>query len=179
MATVPNEITYSAGSVLTAAQLNTNLRDAINFVITNRPILEVRQTSVQSISGATSTAINFDAEDIDNDGMHSTSSNTSRATAQTAGRYRVGGGISWAGNGAGRRNCQWAINGAVQNGVDAGIAAGGNTNALPVAARSMTLHLNVGDYLELLGFQDCGGSLNTAVTTSQQPGMSVEWIGTT
>jgi hypothetical protein len=179
VATVPVEMTAVAGAVLTAAQWNSNVRDAVNFLL-SPPTCELRQTVAQSIAnGGSGTAVNLDTEDIDNDGMHSTVTNTSRVTAQTAGRYQFGGGVVYAANATNRRICWWALNGTAVTGSEATTAgsavAGGSTGP---AARTKSVFLNVGDYVELVAFQDSGGVLNTAVATFEMPSVFARWIGT-
>lgn len=178
MATVPSFRTWTAGEIVAASYMNSNIRDAGNFFLAT-PVFEGRQTVSQNASSSTDTAITFDTEDIDNDGGHSTSSNTSRFTAQTAGRYQVSGGVGWNGNATGRREAIIAVNGTRNNGSEAGVAVGGNANSVYVPSRTKTIFLNVNDYVEIFGWQDSGGTLGTWVTTSGQSSMSVRWIGTT
>lgn len=177
MATVPSEMTYSAGSVLTGAQLNSNLRNAVNFLIAT-PLAILRQTTLQAITSSTWTSILLDTEDIDRDGMHSTVTNTSRATAVTAGYYLPGGKVSFASNSTARRWTRWAINGTEVPAARINEQAA-NGDATEVPAASRWVYLNVGDYLELQGFQDSGGSLNTVVTnTGDQPFFNLQWMST-
>lgn len=180
MATVPAEITFTAGAVLTAAQLNTNLRDAINFIIAP-PYAVLRQTSAQAISSATWTGLTFDVEDLDRDGMHSTTSNTSRATAVTAGYYAIKGALLFTANGTGNRGLVVQVNGSASNRygkVQWPGFAGGSAGLLT----SRELYLNVGDYAEIACNQTSGGSLNTVVTEDGAPGgnpsMTIRWVST-
>lgn len=177
MATVPAEITFTAGSILTAAQLNTNLRDAINFLI-NAPVCQCRQTVGQSIANTTAQSITFDTEDVDNDGMHSTVTNTDRLTAVTAGRYTLGGGVSYPANGTGSREADWFVNATVVNGGGASIPATAAAVQY-VATRAISVFLNVGDFITLGAFQSSGGALTTPVTNVQQSIVCARWVGTT
>lgn len=177
MATVPSEITWVTGQVVTAAQLNTNLRDAVNFLI-NKPTCQCRQTVGQSIPNSTAQAVTFDTEDIDNDNMHSTVTNTERLTAVTAGRYELGGGVSYPANGTGTRESDWFVNSTVVNGGGASIP-GSAAAALYVASRSISVFLNVGDFVTLGAFQNSGGALTTPTTNVQQSIVFCWWIGTT
>jgi hypothetical protein len=86
--TVPTPSTAVAGVAATAAQGN-SWRDSNNWCLSNHPICVLRNSAVQSIANATSTAITFDIEDIDSDAGHSLVTNTSRYTAQTAGWYLI------------------------------------------------------------------------------------------
>lgn len=167
-----------AGSVLTAAQLNSNVRDAINFVI-NRPVCDLRQTVAQALTNNAHTLITFDTEDVDNDNMHSPTTNPTRMTAQTAGRFTISAAVSFATNTSGRRLTSWFVNGTELSSaqLEFGIAVSGN--ATQICSRTREIFLNVGDYLEADAFQNSGGSLNTVVSTANQPNASVHWFGTT
>jgi hypothetical protein len=162
--------------MVTAVMLNSNVRDAINFLITNRPRAVLRQTVTQSTTNGTWASITFDVEDLDNDGGHSTVTNNSRYTAQTAGWYEASGVICWAGNYSNQRQSRWTINGTVVNASHASsqVSAGGFP-AYPAA--TVHVYLNVGDYLELQGFQN-EGTVSTRVSAEQASRMNVVWIGT-
>lgn len=166
-----------AGSVLTAAQLNTYLSSAMSFFIGGMPLCIVRQTVAQSIPNTGGTAITFDTEDIDRDGMHSTVTNTSRLTAQTAGYYSAYGLAAYASNATGSRAAILSINGtgvAARAAFTAAITGVAIGNGVGI---STMVYLNVGDYLELLARQDSGGALNTGVV-SPQSALSVRWVST-
>lgn len=177
MATVPVEITWVTSQVVTAAQLNSNLRDAVNFLI-NRPICQVRQTVSQSFTSGTPAVVTFDSEDVDTDNMHSTVTNTSRITAVTAGRYALGGGHGWATNTVGARSCDWQINGSPTNGGSATVAPVTGFTTRP-AAKAISVFLNVGDFLEMIAFQNGANPLGSAVSGGEQPLALAWWAGTT
>jgi hypothetical protein len=87
MATVPAEITWVTGQIVTAAQLNANLRDAINFLIAP-PLFVGRQTVAQNGHHRH----HLDAGHLGRRGQRQrrrtrTVTNTSRYTAQTQGWY--------------------------------------------------------------------------------------------
>ena len=84
MATIPNPRTWGATEAVTAAKLNTDVRDGYNFLLAT-PRAVMRKTANQSIPNATLTAVTWDLEDVDTDGGHSNVTNNSRYTAQTAG----------------------------------------------------------------------------------------------
>ncbi|HEY6021598.1 MAG TPA: hypothetical protein VIY48_17545 [Candidatus Paceibacterota bacterium] len=176
MATVPAEITWVSGQVVTAAQLNTNLRDAVNFLI-NKPTCQVRQTVSQNLTTGSAAAIAFDTEDVDNDNMHSTTTNTTRLTAVTSGRYHVGGGYCAAST-TGRKEVWVRINGGDVNGTESGVP-GGSAVATGPALRGVSIFLNAGNYTELWVFQDSGGTIATSVSGAQQASFFALWTGTT
>jgi len=177
MATVPVQITWVSGQVVTAAQMNANVRDAVNFLL-NPPAAAVRQTVAQTLTTAVSTAITMDIEDRDNDGMHSTSSNTSRLTANTPGWYLAAGGVTFVANATGSRTTFWRLNGTTVQPALGGnqvTASAGASSRVPCAPYHF--FLNVTDYLEILGNQNSGGNLNTEALTGEQPSLSALWCG--
>lgn len=176
MATVPSFRTWATSEVVTAAELNSNIRDAGQFWVTNRPRARLRQTSAQSLSNGVWTGVNFDTEDLDNDGGHSTSSNTSRYVAVTAGWYLVGGIGAITFNGSGQRGTRLAVNGTVQPGTQTQNNTG-SAGGTDMAVGTQLIFLNAADYVELQVMQNSGGSINTQVTSPEQSTLNVVWIG--
>jgi hypothetical protein len=161
--------------VLTAAQLNTYLSNAVSFFLAP-PLALLRQTVAQSVPTGAFTALTMDTEDLDRDGGHSTTTNTSRYTAQTAGYYLCSGLVGWSSSATGRRATRWQVNGSATNASDA-IFAAVIASAINVVPPTKPIFLNVGDYLEMAAFQDSGGALLTAVAVgSDQPGSSILWV---
>lgn len=175
MPTVPTAPTVSP-AVSSTTQMNL-FRDAINFALAP-PHAELRQTAAQSISSAVAAVILFDTEDVDTDvdgvGGHSTSSNTSRYTARYPGWYEVSGGVSFAASATNRRLCWWRVNGVDMNASEGG-HPGSAAGTLGTVARTKLVYLAIGDYVELVAFQDSGGALLTQVVTFEQPSMKVTW----
>jgi len=148
--------------------------DALNDLL-QPPVAELRQTvSVNVTSGGTGVLMTFTTEDIDTAGGHSNVSNTGRYTSTVWGYYLLGGAVSFASNATGRRGCWWRKNGTVLDGSEIVMAAGSNIVTVP--ARSKIVELDVGDYVEMIAFQDSGSTLATAVTATQQPTMSVRLV---
>lgn len=173
---IPVEITWTTGQVVTAAQLNANLRDAVNFLL-NPPSCELRQTVVQSIGGSGNTLL-FDTEDLDNDGMHSTVTNTTRATSATTGRYAVSWASTWAANATGRKGGWLIVNGVNVNASSAVVPSSAATGT-SVPGRSRNIFLNAGDYAEVFAYQESGGVVNTNAGTFDQSSFSLRYVGTT
>ncbi len=177
MATVPVEKTFSAGSVLTAGQLNTNLRDGINYLI-GPPLFVCRQTANQSIPDTTVTAETFDTNDKDSDNGHSTVTNPTRYTAATAGWWSLKGIYGYASIASAGviRNARFRINGVATyyGGVVIGTVANG-AGALGISA---DLFLNVADYVEIVVQQFNSGSALNTDSTYGQPRFSGLWIST-
>lgn len=174
MATVPVIRTFVAGEVVLASYFNTNINGPISFLLA-RPFFQGRQTVAQSLTTGVYAALTMDAEDVDSAGGHSTSSNTSRYNAIYAGWGTCSGGVGVAASAAGRRLTKWRVDGTTD-------LSGGGTN-LPATAASvwkgpantMKVFMNVGQYLELMGGQESGGNLNTAVSGNDQSTFSYQW----
>jgi hypothetical protein len=176
MATVPTMRTWTAGEIVTASMLNSNVRDLGTYWTTSRPMAQMRQTVAQTLTTAVFGSITFTTEDLDRDGGHDTVTNTSRYTAQTAGWYLVAGSVGFAGNNTGRRGCRLAVNGTALNGSLTIVASAGvGTCQIPAVTRIVTLSAN--DYVEVQGIQESGGNLNTAVTAENQSTLTVVWVG--
>lgn len=175
MATVPVPRTWVTGEVVTAAYMNANVRDAVNYLIAP-PLCVAKQTSAQSLANATSTAITLDAEDKDSDGMHSNSVNPSRLTAVTAGWYSAQTTINFAANATGLRLATFYINGS-EVGRRTEITNGGAVFSTAISTAG-TMYLAVGDYLESRAWQNSGGSLNTAPAGTDLPYLQARWVST-
>ncbi|HEX4816709.1 MAG TPA: hypothetical protein VFV66_28540 [Nonomuraea sp.] len=102
MAVIPNPRTWGATEGVTAAKLNADIRDALNFYLAP-PLARLRKSGTQSVPNNSVTAVTWDVEVIDRDGGHSNVTNPSRYTAQTAGWYHLRAGIVWSGS----RNTGW------------------------------------------------------------------------
>ena len=85
--------TAVAGTILTAAWLNTYVRDNVAWLATDSPSCRAYNAPGQSLPAAVGTSLTFNSERYDNAAMHSTSSNTARITVPTGGggKYLVGG----------------------------------------------------------------------------------------
>jgi hypothetical protein len=169
---VPVTRTFVAGEVVTAAYFNTNINGPLLFLL-SPPILEVRQTANQNLTNNTTTALTFTSEDVDSSGMHSTVSNTSRATAVYPGWYLFSGKYSPAANVTGSRFVWWLVNSTDVNGSQ---GDGAGTVGTTFMVNTKKLFLNVGDIAELAALQSSGGTLGTNTGTRAQSAMSCQWV---
>jgi hypothetical protein len=174
---LPDPATFGPNELLEETKLNTGVRDPARFE-QDRPQASLRQTVAQSVAGGTAEAVQFNAEDTDNYNGHDNATNNTRYTAVIAGKYQLSGGIGFASNATGFRSAVWRKNGAVINGSAVNIPTISGTPSL-IPARTITVYLNVGDYVELWAFQNSGGALNTSVATGDQPSMHVLYVGST
>ncbi|MCC9307676.1 hypothetical protein LN042_11275 [Kitasatospora sp. RB6PN24] len=140
----------------------------------NPPDFVGSQLSAQAIPNLTWTPIAIDTNVLDSYGGHSTTTNNSRYTCQSgaAGWYTVCGVVAYVPNSSGFRTARIQVNGSSINGL---IAYGPNDGTAEAAVITPTrdVFLNAGDYVEVAGWQNSGGSLNTAVTLSS--GLWVRW----
>lgn len=113
--------------------------------------------ATNSMSDSTFTTLTFPTEVYDTEGMHSTSVNTGRLTAQTAGLYLIGAVVEFAPSSAvGNRKAITVVNGT--DTIDA--ASSVPTPSLATAVKLSTIYrLAVNDYVSLSGWQNSGGSL--------------------
>jgi hypothetical protein len=160
----PSPPTFLVGGALTAAVLNTNIRDGLTF-LANPPIAVLFQAVAQSVGNNAWTALTFDSTNFDTYSGHSNTTNNSRWTCPQAGYYELAGAAAFVANGTGVRGCGYAINGtqaSIANNVTTNAGAGAVT-CTPMASTIQFLNLN--DYVQLLGYQVSGGALNTSVGT--------------
>lgn len=147
------------GDTLTAAWCDT-VRDDLEFLV-DPPTCSVYGSAAQSIPDDTTTTMLADSENHDNDSMHSTSSNTGRITAQTAGRYLFNGTVEFAANSTGRRLIYLRVNGTTSYLLYSSAAPTSPTTA--VGSFTKTLVLAAGDYVEVRANQNTGGSANATL----------------
>lgn len=181
---IPVMITWVTGTIVTAAQFNAQIRDAMNFQY-GKPFCNVYNNAGVATTTATYALIPFDTETEDSDGMHSTVTNSSRIICQTPGLYFINIGASWPANNALiNRRIQTRLNAAgnVASGsliiaIDSGSASTGTlstgNNNLPQGSFFYRF-VNIGDYAELWAFQTSGAGITTmggAALTYYQAGL--------
>lgn len=168
---VPVMKTWNVGDIASAALLNTNIRDALNFLL-NVPLFLGTQNNAQALPGniAVSTPIALDNNLIDTYSGHSTSVNNSRYVAQQTGIYLLTGSVSLASTsgvfvGAFFKNGNLIAGTQVTGNATAGIT----TSIAPAPA---IVQLNAGDYVYM------GANVSVAVNTqvSNLTGFNVIWL---
>lgn len=174
MAVVPTPPTFGANAIPLSTQLN-QIRDVLRY-LQSPPRCLLRQTVVQSIPTAgTGAALAWDTHDQDTAGGHSTTVNNSRYTAQYAGWYQISGGVVLS-SGVGRREVWFRVNGTDVAASESGIHLGTAAIITGPNSRIGEIYLNVGDYVELIAYQDSGGAVNTWITGTGQPGMVIRYV---
>ena len=138
------------------------VRDNLEFLI-DPPVCSVFHSTSQLLPTTTGTVMLANSENFDNNSMHSTVTNTSRITCQTAGRYLLSALVGYAFHAPGHRAINLRVNGTVTIPgsvvVQATSIAGGSTGIV----MTHTAVLGVGDYVEVIGFQASGGNLNVTL----------------
>lgn len=129
----------------------------------------------QSIATATWTVLAFASEHYDTDTMHDTSTNNSRLTVTTAGKYHISGHVGFEANATGIRAIAIKTNGtsdflAVQN----ANAVSGAPHYLSISA---DYNLSAGDYVELVVYQTSGGALNIVRLANYTPEFGMTKVG--
>ena len=128
----------------------------------------VYKSAYQSISNDSLTTITFDLETYDTDTIHDNSTNNSRLTCKTAGKYIIFGRIIYAANATGVRGLKLLHNG---NAMFDYINSPGSGNLSGGVSVTEVKLLAVDDYVELQAYQTSGGNLNVKYTTFTVFGM--------
>lgn len=129
-----------------------------------------------SITNNLETLLTFDSERFDNNSMHSTSSNTGRLTATVAGTYVITATLTFASNVIGVRYAYIRLNGATLIAITKLPLAGqGGLNDWMGVATIYTLAAS--DYVEVVVFQNSGGSLNVINAGNYSPEFAMARVG--
>jgi hypothetical protein len=172
------EATAVAGTALTAAFLNTNLRDNVQWLATDSPCVRAYNSAAISIPTGADTLVTLNSERFDNAAMHSTSSNTSRLTVPTGGggKYLFGGVVDFGLNSIGGRGCHIKLNSAtfIAKTVMQANADGGSSSSTVTSSYAM----NAADYIDMFAYQGSGGNLNLTSTTAYSPEAWAYWLRT-
>lgn len=150
-----------------AADLNAQVRDNLLYLYerTGRGARVYNNANITLSNGAV-TALTFNSERFDTDSFHSTSVNPSRLTIPVTGLYLCGLHEQFATNGTGVRAVAIRLNGTTNIGV---------VEQVPAAAASTDLSLTTlysftaGDYIEAIGYQNSGGSLDVVAVGNASP----------
>jgi hypothetical protein len=144
------------GTVIDEADFDA-LLDAIDDLTENRAT--VYNDAAQSLPNDTATAVTFNQEEADSNGLHSTSSNTSRITIPSGGGgvYQLQAKVAFASNATGYRQLEFRKNGSAVGTLVTQAPISGVVTVMGIHA---TLVLAAADYVEVFAYQNSGGSLN-------------------
>jgi hypothetical protein len=189
MATKPDPRTWSTGDTVRAEHLNKDIQASYAFLL-NRPAVHVSSTTGHVIGGGggSTTTLTWNVEDINTDGMFTSSSNT-RLTCQTSGLYEVILHVDWEALSSSASTTRWAsINYSTSGGIPSAIAIDMFRPADNDTAAPQTNHvtcikfMDVGDYLTASATNTDSTSLDTIPTIGGiQQGyltfFSAYWVG--
>lgn len=174
--TVPVMAQEVPGNFLTGALWNANVK-ALGDFLSNMPVFSGYAAASQSIPTTTFTPMSLDTEVVDSDGGHSTVTNTSRYTCQVAGLYLLTGSVVFPITGTGVRGVSIGLNGATtglagsEQLVPVGAVFATTATATPTYAR-----LAVGDYVQIMGFQNSGSAIATTTIGAAYTSFSAQWV---
>lgn len=151
----------ATGTVAPAAW-GLQIRENDEFLI-DPPACSVYGSAAESVASSTNVWLSADSENYDNDAMHSTVTNTSRITAQTAGRYQATAVVVFEANTTvpAYRSIRWRVNGGSTIESTRFPSAGVNTTMVATGVRTFTLA--AGDYLEVGCIHNAGVALNVTL----------------
>lgn len=174
---VPSPRTWSVGEIETGSNFNASVRDATTFLL-NPPICNAIQATFQTVSTGLWTPLTLDSTVVDSYGMHSNSTNNSRATAQVAGWHLVSAASCWVSNATGWRGIRILKNGSTAIAGSGTEITANSSGVTAIATPSVFVYLNVGDYVEGEGYQTSGANLATSVNNDANCALTVIWLHT-
>jgi hypothetical protein len=143
-------------------------------LVLNPPEFSGYQAVAQSIGINVWTSLNIDTTNYDNYGGHSNVTNNNRYTAQVPGWYTVSGVYTAAGNNTGFRAVRIQKNGNPILG-HASYSCTPTVSGIGIITPTKDVQLNVGDWVEVQGWQNTSGNLNTDIAIDQRPGLWVRF----
>lgn len=165
MPTIPTPPDFTAGQVLTAAELD-SVSTVLNFWASPPRVHVYNSTALTHTTSSTWYLHTWDSELYDTDTIHSTSTNTSRLVIQTAGVYEIVGQCGFDNNSTGTRGVNIRLNSAgSQTGGTSLVQTNGpptpDTSSCHIATPVILYELVAGDYLEMFSVQRSGGTLDS------------------
>jgi hypothetical protein len=144
-----NTIHNPATGTVPPATWGDQVRDNLEFLI-DPPATSVTHSAQETTVHNTIKTLAADTENFDNNAMHSTVTNNSRITIQTAGRYIFGASISWVASAVGPNAhlVRFLVNGTDNYDISQHLSIGDGARAL-VQSGTRTLTLAVSDFVEV------------------------------
>lgn len=127
---------------------------------------------INTASGAEVT-LTFDSERYDTDAIHDLGVNPSRLTCKTAGKYQIIGNVKWESNIVEFRYLIIKLNAATPIGFELQRAS----QSIDVLNVSTQYELAVGNFVELIAYQNSGGNLDVVNTGNYSPEFMMQRIG--
>ena len=171
--------TWTAGETVTAALMNTHVRDNLAAIVAAHPLIipaaRVYNNADITVANNTETTLTFNSETFDTDTIHDTSTNPERLTCKTAGIYLVYANIRFEADADGVRAVFLYVNGtsdsfAVQS-VPA--RATGPTHVALVGVYSLA----VNDYVICRVLHNAGNNLAISAAGLHSPVFGMSYVG--
>ena len=137
----------------------------------------VYKSGTQSLANNTAVTINWENEHFDTDAFHSIVTNTSRITIPSGkgGKYLFSVTLGWTANATGNRYFRLDKNGSSAIVLVTHRAADSTNQSFHTA--SAILNLVATDYIEVIAFQNSGGSLDVRGASADESLFSVQYLG--
>ena len=133
--------------------------------------------TTQTIAHVTSTNFSLNAERYDTDNNHDTSSNNSRLTCKTAGKYIIVGNIEYGADIGDVRALEIYLNGETLIGYLTTNAYNLSTAGFPIRMVVASIwNLVVNDWVELRGYQNSGSTITIPASTGRECELAMQMI---
>ena len=158
-------VTDDDGSGLTGDVFNNAWVQSVYDSIEDMPQCSAYHSTTQSVNHDTATALTFDSEDFDSDGMHSAGASPTRITipANGGGLYLLIGQANFAADADGQRQLRLRKNGTTDL-VIANQPVATATTATIMQIQTLAV-LAAADYIELQAYHEAGAALNVGSAT--------------
>ncbi|KKN25154.1 hypothetical protein LCGC14_0887630 [marine sediment metagenome] len=141
--------------------------------ISHPPVCRVYNDASITIAASTEVALTYNTERYDKDGMHSTSSNQSRITAQVPGKYLFIAHTRWAGFTASKVYTFIMVGGSTEYARDErGMPVGADINVTV----STLIDMAVGNYAEVFVFHDNASPQSSVADVANGLEFSAVWV---
>lgn len=169
---VPSLAAPVVGNPLSQSYLTGQMYNALSFLL-NPPLFQGYQaTGNQSVNGS---AITMDSETADTYNGHSTTTNTSRYTAQVAGYYLVWGGVCVNGATSQTEINVWVTKNGTEVTGTRDVDVANSSHTYSIVSIPQQVFLNIGDYVELYASAD-GTTPTTHGGTTQTSSLNALWV---
>lgn len=168
--------TWVTGEVVTAALMNTYVRDNIKWLSTDKPMVRAYRTTAQSIANSSYDGIQMDTEIFDNANIHGVT-NTDRFTVPSGagGKWLCGASVQWVWSTIGvYRIAAVTVDGAAE--FQTSSPTVGTSSETPTTVSGIVT-VNAAQVIRPAAFQDSGGALNTSTGFTKNVGGWAMWVG--
>lgn len=174
MWTDPGGHVWTTGEMVTAANMNTYIKDNL-LAIWLPPSCRAFHNANVSIANNTWVSIPLNSERWNYQSMHSTSTNNSRMTVPTgwAGRYLLTASIEFATAAGSYRQVRFLKNGSSASAVTAQAPSPFNHNEV----LATEIALAAADYMELQAWQATGAAINVVTNAQWSPEFTMSLVG--